>query len=77
MGSPEFMLSIVFYTHWGNIRLTNCFCWIARIAYVALPVGTSKRRDRNCRTESVHFPCKNNAIVDKMLFSGVPRIVRG
>jgi hypothetical protein len=25
------MFSIVFYTHWGNIRLTNCFCGIAEI----------------------------------------------
>jgi hypothetical protein len=25
------MFPIVFYAHWGNIRLTSCFCGIARI----------------------------------------------
>ena len=31
VASPRFMSSIVFHTHWGNIRLTSCFCGIARI----------------------------------------------
>ena len=31
MGSPGFMSSLAFYKHWGNIRLTSCFCGIARL----------------------------------------------
>ena len=34
MGVPTFMVSIVFYTHWGNIRLTNCFCGGAHVHFL-------------------------------------------
>jgi len=30
VGSLGLMPSAVFYTHWGNLRLTCCFCGIAR-----------------------------------------------
>ena len=38
VGSPRYMLRIVFYTQWGNIRLTNCSCGIAQmhISYCVL-----------------------------------------
>ena len=51
MGSPEFMLSILFYTRWGNIRLANCFCGIARslVPYcVSKALGQYQTNEFNC-----------------------------
>jgi hypothetical protein len=57
VGSPEFMFSIVLYPHWGNIRLTNCFCAIARIHvfyYVLQHWGNIRLTNCFCAIARIH-----------------------